>query len=74
MCSRYHTLREFDCDMLRSMSGMAVAQQLHWIVHNLKIDGARYRQEQQQRQGSPKNPSPDDVGFIIAVPTRNAGM
>ncbi len=52
---------------------MAVAQQLHWIVQNLKIDGARYRHEQQQRQGSPKNPSPDDVGFIIAVPTRNAG-
>ena len=60
------------------MSGMAVAQQLQWIVQNLKVDGARYRQhhrlqQQQQRQGSPKSFSPDDVGFIIAVPTRNAG-
>ena len=65
------------------MSGMAVAQQLQWIVQNLQIDGARYRQhhhlqqqqqqQQQQRQGSPTSFSPDDVGFIIAVPTRNAG-
>lgn len=62
----------------RSMSGMAVAQQLHWIVRNLISEGARYRHDrqvlQQQRHGSTKRVSPQDVGFIIAVPTRNAGM
>jgi hypothetical protein len=70
------------------MSGMAVAHQLQWIVHHLKIEGARYRdfqqhqqqlphqQRQQQRfgDGTPNITSPDDVGFVIAVPTRNAGM
>jgi hypothetical protein len=67
---------------------MAVAQQLPWIVHNLKAEGARHRQnhhvghddndnddddheQQQRRQGGT---SPDGVGFIIAVPTRNAGV
>ena len=28
----------------RSVSGMAVAEQLPWIVHNLKAEGARHRQ------------------------------
>jgi FPC/CPF motif-containing protein YcgG len=65
----------------RSMSGMAVVQQLHWVVRNLRSEGARYRRHheharevlQQQRHGGHKSASPHDVGFIIAVPTRNAG-
>jgi hypothetical protein len=61
----------------RSMSGMAVAQQLQWVVRNLRSEGARYRHDrevlQQRRHGSTKRASPHDVGFIIAVPTRNAG-
>jgi hypothetical protein len=61
---------KYPVQIIRSISGMAVAQQLQWIAHNLKIEGARFRQQHGQKRFA----SRDEIGFVIAVPTRNAGM